>query len=109
MKTVGQFVLIFILAFMGSQAGFPKFGLFYVVMTVLILLWLSWKRHKQIIVTAAEVVVIAISAFVSLAISDSALGAENGVMLRFASLGVITIGAWFIFPNSIKQHWQLLK
>ena len=109
MKTFGQLALILILAFMGSQAGYPIFGWFYVVMTVLILLWLSWKRHNQKIVTAVEVVVIAVSAIVSVAISNSQLGVELGITLRLASLCVITIGTWLFVPNNIKEHWQLFK
>lgn len=109
MKTLEQFALIFMFAGVGAQAGYPIFGLVQFFMIVMVILGISWMRHKQVMVTMTEIVIVVVSALTSVCISTNVASMEEGVSLRLISLCVITLAAWLAVPKGIKNSWYLFK
>ena len=109
MKKIEQLALIFLFAGVGAQAGYPVFGWIQFVMIVVVILGITWIRHKQILVSLAEAAIVLASAIASVLITLNVADMETGVSLRLVSLFGISVIAWLALPNNIKEHWLLFK
>lgn len=81
------------------------------MVSVLVLMGVSWLRHESVKASLVELLILVIAGVVSIVIGKMIAGGLMsvlvGIVLKLFTLLCISLVAWLILPATMRKHWQI--